>query len=414
MKKQAFITVLILLLVYVGSMLCSSFKIPGNIATGGDLQDSLYAGSPACITCHKSIYDSFNLTSHSITSQPAAAKFIKGSFDSGNNYFRYNKFMEVRMEKKEDGFFQTSYINGEPSQSERMDMVVGSGKNGQTYLFWRDDQLYQLPVSYHSGTHSWCNSPGYPPGLPRFDRVITGRCLECHGSNAIVEDAGNNINYIDRGSVIYGVDCERCHGPAAAHVNYHTTHTGEKTGKYILKQKELNRQQNLDLCALCHSGIRESIKPTFSYKAGDHLEDFSRPSYDVDSAAELDVHGNQYGLLTSSKCFKVSQQMTCSSCHDPHTREVNKPALFSQRCINCHSSSTHIECNLKDKGGIRLNENCIDCHMPLQASKAIFLQVSDRSKSTADFIRTHRITIYPDATAQFIKNSKETPKATKP
>jgi hypothetical protein len=406
-KKQACFTILILLLVYAGSVLCSAFKTPGIYISGPGFRDSLYAGSSVCIGCHKTIYEGFIKTSHNITSRPASAGFIKGRFDSGHNFFRYNKFMDVAMEKNQEGFFQTSYINGEPSHREQMDVVIGSGKNGQTYLYWRDDILYQLPVSYHSGTQSWCNSPGYPPGLPRFDRVITGRCLECHGSYAAVEDVGNNINYIERNSVVYGVDCERCHGPAAEHVKFHTIHPEEKTGKHILTQQQLSRQQKLDLCALCHSGIREAIKPTFSYKAGDRLEDFSLPGYDVDSAAVLDVHGNQSGLLTSSKCFKVSQQMTCSSCHDLHNKEVNQPALFSQRCINCHSSPTHKQCSLKEKSGIRLEDNCIDCHMPMLPSKAIFLQVADRSKSTADFIRTHRITIYPDATAEFIRNLKE-------
>jgi len=309
------------------------------------------------------------------------------------------------MEKKDDGFFQTVYINGDPNQSERMDVVVGSGKNGQTYLYWKDDLLYQLPISYHAGTNSWCNSPGYPPGLPRFDRPIVGRCLECHGSKATIEDAGNSVNYIEKQSIVYGVDCERCHGPAAEHVTFHTAHPQEKTATYILSQKSLNRQQKLDLCALCHSGGREAMKPPFSYKIGDKLEDFSLPAYNTDSVAVLDVHGNQYGLLTSSKCFKTSR-MTCSSCHNVHGREVNQPALFSQRCINCHNSQTKTLCTIKPSAAIVLSDNCIDCHMPLLPSKAIVLQLEDQSTSTPDFIRTHRIAIYPEITAQFIKKSK--------
>jgi len=241
--------------------------------------------------------------------------------------------------------------------------------------------------------------------MPRFSRLIAARCLECHGSNAIFEDAGKNVNYFDKGSIVYGVNCERCHGPSADHVTWHRAHPQEKTAKYILNEKGLSRKQNLDLCALCHSGIRTAVKPAFSFKTGDKLEDFSLPKYNVDSAAMLDVHGNQYGLLTSSKCFKNSQ-MTCSSCHSVHGREVNQATLYSQRCMNCHNGIAQPECRVKPTPDIVLSENCIDCHMPSLPSKAIFLQTADPSQSSADFVRSHRVAIYQEATKEFIKQAK--------
>jgi len=404
-KKQHFITLLLVVMVYAGTILCSGYSKSNTAAVVNSFSDSLYAGSASCSSCHKAIYDSFIGTAHYLTSRPAAAEFIKGSFDSGRNHFSYNPFMDVKLEKKEDGFFQTVYINGAPSHSESMDIVVGSGKKGQTYLYWKENLLYQLPVSYHVPTKSWCNSPGYPAGMPRFNRLIPARCLECHGSDAVIEDAGKNVNYFDKQSIVYGVNCERCHGPSANHVAFHIAHPQEKAGKYVLDQVGLSRKQNLDLCALCHSGIRTQVKPAFSYKAGDRLEDFSLPKYNEDSVAKLDVHGNQYGLLTSSKCFKNSQ-MTCSSCHNVHGREVNEPALFSQRCISCHNSTGNIECKVKPTAGIVLSENCIDCHMPSLPSKAIFLQLEDRAKSTADFVRSHRVAIYPEAVKEFIRQAK--------
>jgi hypothetical protein len=404
-KKQHYITLFLLLLVYAGVMLCSGFSKTNTTVRTGKFSDSLFAGSASCIKCHKAVYDSFAGTAHYLTSRPSAAAFIKGSFDSGQNDFRFNQFIDVKLEKKDSGFFQTVYINGEATHSESMDIVVGSGKKGQTYLYWKENLLYQLPVSYYVPTKSWCNSPGYPVGMPRFNRLIGARCLECHGSNAVVEDAGNNVNYFDKSSIVYGVNCERCHGPSAGHVAYHIAHPQEKTAKYILNEKSLGRQQNLDRCALCHSGVRTAIKPAFSFKAGDKLEDFSLPKYNTDSVAMLDVHGNQYGLLTSSKCFKNSQ-MTCSSCHNVHGREVNEPALYSQRCMNCHNGTAQPECKVKPTAGIVLSENCIDCHMPSLPSKAIFLQLADPSKSTADFVRSHRVAIYSEATKEFIKQAK--------
>jgi hypothetical protein len=410
LKKQHGVTLLLLLIIYAGVVVCSGYSDTGNKPgiVAGYYADSGYAGTAACITCHKAVYDSFMATSHWLTSRPAAAEFIKGSFDSGKNQFQYNQFMQVKLEQTPEGFFQTVYINGAPSHSEPIDIVVGSGKKGQTYLYWKENLLYQLPVSYYVPTGEWCNSPGYPAGMPRFNRLIPGRCLECHGSGAVIEDAGNNVNYFDRGSIVYGVNCERCHGPSANHVAYHKQHPQQRIAGKIVAQHALSRQQNLDLCALCHSGIRTQVTPAFMYKAGDRLEDFSLPKYNKDSVASLDVHGNQYGLMTASACFKNSR-MTCSSCHNVHGKEVNEPALFSQRCMNCHNGSVNNKqtiCRFKPPAGMVLSSNCIDCHMPNLPSKAIFLQMANASKSTADLVRTHRVAIYPEAVKTFIKTFK--------
>ena len=137
-KKQHCITLLLLAMVYAGTVLCSGYRESGPTVNRNAFSDSLYAGTASCMNCHKAIYDSFIGTAHFLTSRPAAAQFIKGSFDSGQNHFSYNPFMEVRLEKKENDFFQTVYINGEPSHSEAMDIVVGSGKKGQTYLYWKE------------------------------------------------------------------------------------------------------------------------------------------------------------------------------------------------------------------------------------------------------------------------------------
>lgn len=407
-KKQYLITALLLLLVYGGTLLCSGFSVAVHTQMATRFSDSLYAGTAACIKCHRAIYDSFATTAHYLTSRKADTTFIKGSFEEGKNQFSYNQFVKVKMEQRDSGFFQTTYINGQSSRSESMDIVVGSGRKGQTYLYWKENALYQLPVSYYVPAKDWCNSPGFPVAMPRFERNVSGRCIECHGSSAVIEQE-DNIDYFDKNSIVYGVDCERCHGPAALHVTFHNAHPGEKAAKYILQKTNLGRQQKLDLCALCHSGVRVASKPPFSYRAGDRLDDFSSPTYNEDSVSTLDVHGNQYGLLSSSKCFKNSS-LTCSSCHNVHGQEINQPALFSQRCLNCHNTGSGKTCTVTPVEGMVLSNNCIDCHMPLLPSKAIFLQTAAADKSSADFVRSHRIAIYTAATKDFIRHLKQTNK----
>src|SRR4029078_11744663 len=196
------------------------------------------------------------------------------------------------------------------------------------------------------------------------------------------------VDEYDKTQVIYGVDCERCHGPAAEHVTYQTTNPNEKKGKYIINPALLSRQQKLDNCALCHSGLRENSKPSFSFVTGDKLDDYSTPDYKPDSTTQLDVHGNQYGLLTASKCFKMSK-MDCSSCHNVQVNESGNTQLFSQRCLTCHNNISHNFSTLPAMESLVLKNNCIDCHMPALPSKKIFIEAAQKGKSTPDLIRTH-------------------------
>ena len=308
--------------------------------------------------------------------------------------------MYVEMDNIADSFYQTAVVSGVPYRTEAFDIVVGSGRKGQTYLYWKGARLFQLPVSYYTALNSWCNSPGYASALVNFDRQISAQCLECHATYAAAESSKGEALFNGH-QVIYGIECEKCHGPAKQHVDYFTAHPKDSVSKYIINAKHLSRQQKLDACALCHSGLRKEKQPAFSFAVGDKLDDFSITSYDEDSSAMLDVHGNQYGLLTSSKCFRMSQ-MDCSSCHNVHVKEAGNMQVFSQRCMSCHNSINHDTCTLKDRGNIVLTANCIGCHMPLQPSKKIFLELPDREKSTADFVRTHRVGIYPIETKNYI------------
>ena len=303
------------------------------------------------------------------------------------------------MSRKGDSLFQTGYVNNEEILKEPIDIVIGSGKKGQTFLYWYHNKLFELPVSYFTLLNEWCSSPGYPEKQILFNRMIPFRCIECHGTYFKTQTV-NGADEYDKNQMIFGIDCERCHGPAADHVRYQSSHPEDKRARFIINPALLSRQQKLDNCALCHSGLRENTKPSFSFLTGDKLDSFSKPDYNVDSTAALDVHGNQYGLLLASKCFRKSMILDCSSCHNTHINQ-NSVALFSQKCINCHRPSTNTYCRLKDSTGFRLVDNCVDCHMPELPSKKIFMQVNSHSGMTNDLVRTHLIGIYWAETEKF-------------
>lgn len=403
--RQPLIAVVIMGLVYLGSLLCSGFTRSEDLHGAMASNDSL-AGIQACRSCHAAIVDSVTQTAHFHTSGMATPHTVKGPLDEAQNRFNYNAFIWVSVERANDRLRQTAYVSSQPVQFAAMDIVIGSGRKGQTYLYWDGPLLKQLPVSYYTPTNSWCNSPGFPTSMPQFSRIIPGRCLECHGSYASVQQDADHHDIIDPKSIVYGISCERCHGPAAAHVQYQRENPQDRNARFIYTRSQLNRQQSLDVCALCHSGVRVAIKPVFSFQTGDSLNAFSTPSYDEERVSSLDVHGNQYGLLTSSKCFK-SSTMTCSSCHNVHRVEFNQPKQFSEKCINCHQENSRNFCSFEPPKGLLLSNNCVDCHMPQLPSKAIFLQTADAAKSSPDFVRSHRIAIYHDATKSFLRKFRE-------
>jgi hypothetical protein len=368
-----------------------------------------FAGSVTCANCHKDIYNTHIKTAHYRTSQPASATTIKGSFEPGKNSFSYDMASMIEMEKRDGKFYQVAYTNGIEKEAHPFDIVIGSGTKGQTSLYWNNNQLFQLPISYFTAAGQWSNSPGYRQRAS-FDRPISARCMECHSTyiHSVSADGIQPEEY-DRASLLYGIDCERCHGPGAEHAAFQLQHPDEPKGKYIINPVSLSRQQQLDACALCHNGRSKNIKPSFEFVAGDSLpaffvQDTARPNPD-----NVDVHGNQYGLLRASKCFRMSETMTCNTCHNPHQNERDKVEVFSQRCLGCHNTSEHGNgkiCKMTASLGNAITANCIDCHMPAKPSKAIVVFLPGATAPVSAYVRSHFISIYPDETKKFMDEKK--------
>src|ERR1700754_1283773 len=127
-------------------------------------------GDNTCRTCHAAQVDSYHQTAHYITSAEPTQQTILGSFTPPNNILKTaNPALTFHMEAKNGSFFQNAN-----ARSEKFAFVIGSGEKGQTYLFWDDSQLFQLPVSYWKDL-GWVNSPGYRDGAADFGRAIIPR-----------------------------------------------------------------------------------------------------------------------------------------------------------------------------------------------------------------------------------------------
>jgi hypothetical protein len=357
-------------------------------ATRGD-----FLGDAACQECHQEISSTYAHTAHHLTSQLPTKDSILGSFTSGQNVLKTgDPDLHFRMNAKESGFYETAVFWQPPEQktrTERIDIVTGSGDKGQTYLYWKGSQLFQLPVSYWTDLKRWITSPGYSEGVANFDRRILPRCLECHATYFESIPSEKAENYYKKTGFVLGISCERCHGPGRAHAEYERSKSVAVSSAThsIVNPAALPRERHIEVCAQCHGGIGQAIAPAFSYIPGQHLENYVTLPH-PDAEARVDVHGNQVALTQRSRCYR-SSQMTCTTCHDVHSPE-RAAASYSEKCLQCHQGR---DCGEFVKLGAKIRQNCIDCHMPVQDSNLI---VSDlNGEQVKARIRNHWIKVYP-------------------
>ena len=300
-------------------------------------------------------------------------------------------------EKK--GIYQNTFLiqNDSLIDSKRLDIAIGSGTKGQSYLNWQDEQLYQLQVSYFEADGSWVNSPGYPNKTYAPNRPVRARCLECHLTYAENKETFNRPNVYKKSNLIFGIDCERCHGPSIEHVNFHQRNPNENVGRNIGSFSMTSQRQNLDMCALCHSGTEIKFgKSPFEFVTGDTLAHTTgKVNKRLALNDSLDVHGNQYGLLLASPCFKNSAAMNCTSCHNPHENQRNNNEWFNLKCSLCHQDADKTsDCSLSMEKRKLDGNNCVSCHMPLIPSKTMSVFKQEDSLVAPVYIRTHLIGIY--------------------
>jgi cytochrome c554/c'-like protein len=357
-----------------------------------------------CGECHPDKFQGQRETAHFRTSSAASLQTVLGEFGNENGRLKTrDPHLHFEMTAQDEGLYQRVTVQKDGNtyeHAERFDLVVGSGNHGQTYLYWRGDELYQLPIGYFSELGGWVNSPGfYRDGTADFARGIGHRCLDCHATFIAIAPAGD-VRY-DRASFISGVTCVRCHGHGWAHVQYHRTHPKERTPRYIVQPGELPRDRANEVCAQCHSGVGELLAPAFTYQPGEPLGDYLRLDADADGAQNDDPHAaNQLARLVKSRCYQESESLTCASCHNPHREERGDLKLFAQRCAKCHPVG---DCQLAGQSSDAIKEHCVECHMPSRRDVDDAMQTS--AGELLPLLRDHYIKVWPDVTQQVMKKA---------
>jgi tetratricopeptide (TPR) repeat protein len=331
-----------------------------------------YVDSAVCGGCHQEIARKFRQTGMGRSAYRPSSQNAVEDYRNHNTLEHRPSERYYTMLERGGKFYQRRHQIGFDGKEtnivdEQADFVIGSGNHARSYLHRAaEGKLVELPVSWYTeeGGH-WAMSPGYDRVDQKdFRRVVPEDCLFCHSAKA---------------SEPVSIDCQRCHGPGAAHVTAAGSGhaTPDAIRRAIVNSGRLSRDRQLDVCMQCHlettsryvpNAIRRYDRTPFSYRPGQPLGDYAIYfDYATDSQTDRFEIAHAAYRLRKSACFRTSQ-MTCTTCHDPH--QVQATEHYSAVCRTCHAAAHRTE-KLASTG-------CIDCHMPKRrAEDAVHVVMTD-------------------------------------
>ncbi|MSR58479.1 MAG: tetratricopeptide repeat protein, partial [Planctomycetaceae bacterium] len=363
---------------------------------GPEVVNPGYLGPQACAECHAERVAVMQGSRHFRTCRLPEVAAMPSEFSLGKGSFAARD-PRLRFEMTRDGneFFQTAIQQtpaGEQRTTSRIDLVLGAGSADDVYLTWHaDNKLRELPIAWMHASRQWGASPIVPHSGGDFSREMTPRCLECH--NTWFAYVPGTLNQYRPDSFVRGVTCEKCHGPGRDHVAFHQAHPNAKSGHSIVHPGQLPRDRQFEVCTQCHSNAVKERGPFLRYRPGEPLESYYRTH--VTTYNEDDHVANQIQYLRESKCFKHSDTLTCTTCHDPHRpRQSSGSESLQDACLKCHHPA---DCPDQPRIPVAVRDNCVGCHMPQYVKINVIFQTEDDNFVPPLTRSQHRIAVYPTA-----------------
>jgi len=345
------------------------------------LRDSVaYIGMETCQSCHSNIHKTFQHTGMGQSFDKASAEKSQASYGAHAIVYDENTDFYYKPYFRDSLLYIMEYrLAGKDTihkRIEQIDYIVGSGHHTNSHIIDINGYVFQAPITFYTQEQKWDMAPGYEKENLRFSRILTTECLTCH--NHYPTPVAGSLNKYEQ--MPTGIECERCHGPGAVHVKEKLAGNIVDTSKYIdysiVNPSDLPRDLQMDLCQRCHLqglAVLEPNKTFFDFKPGMKLSEVFNvflPRYT--NSHESFIMASQADRLRLSKCYSVSETMTCLTCHHPHhsVRKAEKQP-FNNACISCHQEQKLALCSESLATRQEVGNNCVQCHMPPSGSMDI-------------------------------------------
>ena len=346
-----------------------------------------YVGKEQCRSCHSDIYNSFIQTGMGKSFGAATRSKSAASFNHQPLYDAQLDFYYLPFWKGDSMYISEFRLQGKDTiykRVERVDYIIGSGQHTNSHLTQVNGYVYQLPMTWYAQKGKWDLPPGFENGSNvRFSRGIEMECMSCHNAMPKVEEGSVN-KFV---SIPDGIDCERCHGPGALHVQEKLkgiiVDTATQIDYTIVNPKKLPWERQIDVCQRCHlqgNAVLKEGKKFSDFKPGMVLSDYMEvymPKYK--GREDEFIMASHAQRLQMSKCFIGSTQqkkattskdkkafetleLTCITCHNPHVSvKVTGKQIFNNACLKCHNNNA---CTEEKSVLSASNNDCVTCHMP--------------------------------------------------
>jgi predicted CXXCH cytochrome family protein len=364
-----------------------------------------YVEPATCAECHQAIAESYRHTGMARSiSRPNPANMVE-DFDNHTTVLHQASGDYYTMLRRGSEYFERRHqvgFDGKESNvvEERIDYVIGSGDQARSYLHRNPEgKLIELPVTWYSEKNGyWAMTPGYDAANQKdFHGVVSQDCIFCHDAypSTLPREIQASGEPVFPKDLPLGIDCQRCHGPGAAHESAARAKNHDEAAirRAIVNPARLDRDRQMEVCMECHlstSGSQdENIslrfnRAIFSYRLGTPLADY-KLYFDFDGGPQRFEIADAAYRLRISRCFAKSQ-MTCLTCHDPHfeSHEEKVEQRYVQVCENCHRQVRHTV-------ALPQAETCVSCHMPKRRGEyAIHTVLTDhyiqREKPAGDLL----------------------------
>jgi hypothetical protein len=309
---------------------------------------ALFVGDRACAECHPGESASHRSSGHSQTlrlaNEGTPALALNG------RTARDEEFDGVWDYALRDGSLVARRTEADRLAEYVLDYAFGSGHHATTFVSMTDrtpsrPRSLEHRMTYFARDRAIHATPGQAMGTRVDPGELTpdGRAhgpektLECFGCHSTLL-AASGRNELDLATMIPNVGCERCHGPGRGHIEAARRGAGDLSMPFGPGGSTADLQMRH--CGGCHR--HPDMAPAGAIRP-DNLEI---------------VRYQPVGLM-QSKCYtRTPGGLSCTTCHDPHSRASSNLTTYEASCLACHSARPQAICPVSQSTG------CVSCHMP--------------------------------------------------